>query len=86
MIVYEKGPEEDGKHTPAKEDAQPEQGPKTEARRRPLGILPVQAAIGAAVLVALLFLRALAPGPFAEFRDVFEREMARSVLITEDDV
>lgn len=83
MIVYENAeprPEEKPESPP------PVRPEKAGRKRRALGLLPLQTAICAAILAALLFLRALAPAAFGAVQSFLRQELARSVLISEDAV
>ncbi len=88
MIVYEKEQMQPESGVPPCESGERSAVPAAvrRPRRRALGIVPLQAALCGLLLAALLLLRAFVPETFRTVREYVAREMARSVLISEDDL
>lgn len=84
MVVYEK--DEAQQENPQKPEEQQIAEKPPQRAARPVGVIPLQAMLCAAVLALLLLLRALLPGLYGAVKEIYDREMARSVLITEDDI
>lgn len=84
MVVYERdGERQENLQKPEEQQIAAEQPPRA---ARPIGVIPLQAMLCAAVLAILLLLRALLPGLYSAVKELYDREMTRSVLITEDDI